>query len=61
MRNGKCLKLRDQRGVIVVQVQPGSAADRARVLEMRGKVEQVRGAAAEQLQTVGNIGALLRF
>jgi peptide chain release factor subunit 1 len=33
----------------------------ARVLEMRGKVEQVRGAAAEKLQEVGNIGALLRF
>jgi len=33
----------------------------ARVLEMNGKVEQVRGAAAQRLQRVGNIGALLRF
>jgi len=33
----------------------------ARVLEMHGKVEQVRGAAAENLQKVGNIGALVRF
>jgi hypothetical protein len=33
----------------------------ARVLELNGKVEQVRGSAAERLQGVGNIGALLRF
>ncbi|MGH9969882.1 MAG: trypsin-like peptidase domain-containing protein [Pyrinomonadaceae bacterium] len=90
------LNLRDQRGVLVAQVQPGGAAERAqcvncgalfaeekpscdycgqavkavddfvdraaaRVLEMRGKVEQVRGPAAERLQKAGNIGALLRF
>ncbi|HEY0376931.1 MAG TPA: hypothetical protein VGC87_08245 [Pyrinomonadaceae bacterium] len=33
----------------------------ARVLEMAGRVEQVRGAAATRLQEVGSIGALLRY
>ncbi|OLD98449.1 MAG: hypothetical protein AUI36_45120 [Cyanobacteria bacterium 13_1_40CM_2_61_4] len=33
----------------------------ARVLDMEGKVEQVRGPAAERLQKVGSIGALLRY
>jgi peptide chain release factor subunit 1 len=33
----------------------------ARVLEMDGTVEQVRGAAAERLEQEGSIGALLRF
>jgi hypothetical protein len=33
----------------------------ARVLEMDGKIEQVRGPAAERLQKVGSIGALLRY
>lgn len=32
-----------------------------RVVEMHGKVEQVRGSAAARLQEVGSIGALLRF
>jgi peptide chain release factor subunit 1 len=33
----------------------------ARVLDMQGKVEQVAGPAAERLQEVGSIGALLRY
>ena len=43
--------------------QVGDFVDRAaeRVLEMDGKVELVRGAAAERLQGVGSIGAFLRF
>jgi hypothetical protein len=32
-----------------------------RVLDMQGKVEQVRAVAAERLQQAGSIGALLRF
>jgi hypothetical protein len=37
--------------------------DRAaeRVLEMQGRVEEVRGLAAESLQEYGNIGAFLRW
>ena len=37
--------------------------DRAaeRVLELDGKVEEVRGPAPERLQEAGGIGALLRF
>jgi peptide chain release factor subunit 1 len=37
----------------------GRAAER--VLEMQGRVEQVRGLAAESLQQYGNIGAFLRW
>jgi peptide chain release factor subunit 1 len=33
----------------------------ARVLEIEGKVEQVRGSAAERLQEVGSIGAFLMY
>jgi peptide chain release factor subunit 1 len=33
----------------------------ARVVEMQGKVEQVRGAAAIRLKEAGSVGALLRF
>jgi len=51
----------DYFGLAVHQVNDFVERAAARVLEMNGKVEQVRGAAAEKLQTVGNIGALLRF
>jgi peptide subunit release factor 1 (eRF1) len=33
----------------------------ARVIEMQGKVEQVRGAAARRLKEAGSVGALLRY
>ncbi|SRR5260370_163394 len=33
----------------------------ARVIEMQGKVEQVRGAAATRLKEAGSVGALLRY
>jgi peptide subunit release factor 1 (eRF1) len=33
----------------------------ARVMEMQGKVEQVRGAAATRLKEAGSVGALLRY
>jgi hypothetical protein len=59
--------LQKKRLLVTIAVRPWNGVsdfvDRAaaRVLELNGKVEQVRGAAGERLQSVGNIGALLRF